>query len=159
MPDNIERSRGRGKGYQFDRGGNPTEFGPFIGEVMNNVDPVRGGRLQVYIEQFAGDDKEDDSLWRTVLYIPPFYGSVLQSGTDTGTGTYVGNPQSYGMWFTPPDIGTQVICFFVAGDPNQGYYLGCVPDEGLNHMLPAIGASKDFNLDKDKQKSEIIILS
>ena len=152
MPDNIERSRGRGKGYQFDRGGNPTEFGPFIGEVMNNVDPVRGGRLQVYIEQFAGDDKEDDSLWRTVLYIPPFYGSVLQSGTDTGTGTYVGNPQSYGMWFTPPDIGTQVICFFVAGDPNQGYYLGCVPDEGLNHMLPAIGASKDFNLDKDKQK-------
>ena len=152
MPDNIERSRGRGKGYQFDRGGNPTEFGPFIGEVMNNVDPVRGGRLQVYIEQFAGDNKEDDSLWRTVLYIPPFYGSVLQSGTDTGTGTYVGNPQSYGMWFTPPDIGTQVICFFVAGDPDQGYYLGCVPDEGLNHMLPAIGASKDFNLDKDKQK-------
>jgi hypothetical protein len=152
MPDNIERSKGRGKGYQFDRGGNPTEFGPFIGEVMNNVDPVRGGRLQVYIEQFAGDNREDDSLWRTVSYIPPFYGSVLQSGTNDGTGTYVGNPQSYGMWFTPPDIGTQVICFFVAGDPNQGYYLGCVPDEGLNHMLPAIGASKNFNLDKAKQK-------
>jgi hypothetical protein len=152
MPDNIERSKGRGKGYKFDRGGNPTEFGPFIGEVMNNVDPVRGARLQVYIEQFAGDNREDDSLWRTVSYIPPFYGSVLQSGTDDGTGTYVGNPQSYGMWFTPPDIGTLVICFFVAGDPDQGYYLGCVPDEGLNHMLPAIGASKDFNLDKAKQK-------
>jgi hypothetical protein len=152
MPDNIQRNRGRGQGYKFDRGGNPAEFGPFIGEVMNNVDPVRGGRLQVYIEQFAGDNREDESLWRTVTYIPPFYGSVLQSGTDSGTGTYVGNPQSYGMWFTPPDIGTQVICFFVAGDPDQGYYLGCVPDEGLNHMMPAIGASKDFNLDKAKQK-------
>lgn len=152
MPDNIERSRGRGKGYTFDRGGNPAEFGPFIGEVMNNVDPVRGARLQVYIEQFAGDNKDDDSLWRTVAYIPPFYGSVLQSGTNDGTGSYVGNPQSYGMWFTPPDIGTLVICFFVAGDPNQGYYIGCVPDEGLNHMMPAIGASKDFNLDKAKQK-------
>ena len=152
MPDNIQRNRGRGQGYKFDRGGNPAEFGPFIGEVMNNVDPVRGGRLQVYIEQFAGDNREDDSLWRTVTYIPPFYGSVLQSGTNDGTGTYVGNPQSYGMWFTPPDIGTLVICFFVSGDPNQGYYLGCVPDEGLNHMMPAIGASKDFNLDKAKQK-------
>ena len=152
MAENIERSKGRGRGYKFDRGGNPTEFGPFIGEVMNNVDPVRGGRLQVYIEQFAGDNREDDSLWRTVNYIPPFYGSVLQSGTNDGTGTYVGNPQSYGMWFTPPDIGTLVICFFIAGDPNQGYYMGCVPDEGLNHMLPAIGASKDFNLDKAKQK-------
>ena len=152
MPDNIQRNRGRGQGYKFDRGGNPTEFGPFIGEVMNNVDPVRGGRLQVYIEQFAGDNREDESLWRTVTYIPPFYGSVLQSGTNEGTGTYVGNPQSYGMWFTPPDIGTLVICFFVAGDPNQGYYLGCVPDEGLNHMLPAIGASTKFNLDNAKQK-------
>ena len=152
MPDNIQRSRGRGQGYKFDRGGNPTEFGPFIGEVMNNVDPTRGGRLQVFIEQFAGDNRDDQSLWRTVSYIPPFYGAVVQSGTNTGTGTYVGNPQSYGMWFTPPDIGTLVICFFVAGDPNQGYYLGCVPDEGLNHMLPAIGASTKFNLDNAKQK-------
>jgi len=153
MAENIQRSRGRGQGYKFDRGGNPTEFGPFIGEVMNNIDTVRSGRLQVYIEQFAGDDKTDESLWRTVSYVPPFYGSVVQTGTDTGAGTFVGNPQSYGMWFTPPDLGTLVICFFVAGDPNQGYYMGCVPDTGLNHMIPGIGASKNFDLQNSDQKT------
>lgn len=152
MPENIQRTRGRGQGYKFDRGGTPTEFGPFIGEVKNNVDSIRSGRLQVFIEQFAGDNPDDSSLWRTVSYVPPFYGSVMQSGTDTGDGSFVGNPQSYGMWFTPPDIGTLVICFFVAGDPNQGYYIGCVPDPGLNHMIPAIGASKNYTLENSDQK-------
>lgn len=152
MPDNIQRTRGRGQGYRFDRGGTPTEFGPFVGEVKNNVDSTRSGRLQVFIEQFAGDNPDDKSLWRTVSYIPPFYGSVQQSGTDTGDGTFVGNPQSYGMWFTPPDIGTLVICFFVEGDPNQGYYLGCIPDPGINHMIPAVGASKNFTLDNNNQQ-------
>ena len=153
MAENIQRSRGRGQGYKFDRGGNPTEFGPFIGEVMNNVDPVRSGRLQVYIEQFAGNNKDDDSLWRTVSYAPPFYGSVSQSGTDTGSGTFVGNPQSYGMWFTPPDLGSLVLCFFVGGDPNGGFYTNCIADAGINHMIPAIGASKDFNLQNSDQKT------
>lgn len=140
MAENIQRSRGAPQGYKFDRGGMPTEFGPFIGTVMNNVDPTRQGRLQVYIEQFAGPDPMDQSLWRTVSYCPPFYGATPRQGS-AGVGTYIqGNPQSYGMWFTPPDLGVSVLCFFVAGDPNQGYYLGCVPEQGINHMIPAIGA-------------------
>ena len=152
MGDNIQRSRGRGQGYKFDRGGTPAEFGPFIGAVKNNVDAIRSGRLQVYIEQFGGDNPDDASLWRTVSYCPPFYGTVSQSGTNTGTGTYVGNPQSYGMWFTPPDIDSLVICFFIGGDPDQGYYLGCIPDAGVSHMIPAIGASKNFDLQNSDQK-------
>jgi hypothetical protein len=141
MAENVQRSRGRPAGYKFDRGGMPTEFGPFIGRVMNNIDPTRQGRLQVYIEQFSGPDDQDQSLWRTISYCPPFYGATPRTGTSDGVGTYVpGNQQSYGMWFTPPDLGVNVLCFFVAGDPNQGYYLGCIPDQGINHMIPAIGA-------------------
>lgn len=138
--ENIERSRGQPKNYKFDRGGSPTEFGPFIGRVTNNIDPTRQGRLQVYIEQFAGPSPDDPSLWRTVSYCPPFYGATPKGGS-AGVGTYLGgNQQSYGMWFTPPDIGVNVLCFFVEGDPNQGYYLGCLPEQGINHMIPAIGA-------------------
>ena len=138
--ENIERSRGQPRNYKFDRGGSPTEFGPFIGRVTNNIDPTRSGRLQVYIEQFAGPDPNDPNLWRTVNYCPPFYGATPRGGS-AGVGTYLGgNPQSYGMWFTPPDIGVSVICFFVEGDPNQGYYLGCIPEQGINHMIPAIGS-------------------
>ena len=54
MADNIQRSGGQAAGYKFDRGGVPAEFGPYIGEVKNNVDPIRAGRLQVYIEQLSG---------------------------------------------------------------------------------------------------------
>jgi hypothetical protein len=138
--ENIERNSGQPKSYKFDRGGSPTEFGPFIGLVTNNIDPTRQGRLQVYIEQFAGPDPADKSLWRTVSYCPPFYGATPKGGS-AGVGLYEnGNQQSYGFWFTPPDLGTRVLCFFAAGDPNQGYYVGCIPEQGINHMIPAIGS-------------------
>lgn len=159
MAEDIQRSRGRPRGYKFDRGGTPTEFGPFIGIVVNNIDPVRSGRLQVWISQFGATDVDgspnfnDKSTWRTVSYIPPFYGSTPHTGTNQGAGTFTGNAQSYGMWFTPPDLYTQVICFFVGGDPNQGYYIGCIPDPAINHMIPAIGASTRYTLGNGPQDS------
>ena len=153
MPESIRRTKGRAQSYKFDRGGTPADPGPFVGVVKNNVDPARMGRLQVYIEQFSGGNASDESLWRTVSYLPPFYGSTYlpQGAAPTGPGTFLTNQQSYGMWFTPPDLGVSVICFFVEGDPNQGYYLGVVPDEGINHMIPAIGAARKFSLSPEQQ--------
>ena len=145
--ENIQRSTGRNKSYKLDRGGAPAESGPFIGEVRNNVDPTRSGRLQVYIEDFAGPDKDNPDLWRDVSYISPYYGYTQQTGTDQGSGSYVGNSQSYGFWGTTPDIGTKVICFFASGDPNQGYYIGCIVEPGINHMLPAIGATSRYQIE------------
>jgi hypothetical protein len=143
MPHNTPRTSGRSQNYKFDRAGTPTDFGPFSGEIMNNIDPTRQGRLQVYIKQFAGKDKTNKSLWRTVSYCPPFFGSTPKTSTSDGVGTYgsTNNQQSYGMWMTPPDVGVSVLCFFIAGDPNQGYYVGCLPKQGINHMVPAIGAA------------------
>ena len=140
MADNVFSNTGRPKGYKLDRGGVPAESGPFIGEVMNNVDNIRSGRLQVYIVAFGGGDKYNKNLWRTVKYLPPFYGTT-QKPASSGAGSFIGNPHSYGMWFTPPDIGVKVLCFFVEGDPTLGYYVGCIPDAGVNHMIPAIGSA------------------
>jgi hypothetical protein len=152
MAENIQRSKGRASNYKLDRGGNPSEGGPFIGLVVNNIDSTRQGRLQVAIQEFGGTNKDgtpnltDKSQWRTVSYCPPFYGAtpIAQAGTSAGVGTYPGNRNTYGMWFTPPDLGVQVLCFFVNGDPNQGYYVGCIPDPGQNHMVPAIGATANY---------------
>mgnify|MGYP003350832953 FL=1 len=141
MAENIQRSTGRPQNYKFDRGGQIADVGPFVGVVKNNVDSIRSGRLWVYIEQFSGDNTEDNpSGWRLVNYLPPFYGVTEKNSSSAGVGSYPGNQQSYGMWFTPPDIGTRVLCFFVNGDPNLGYYIGCIPDPGVNRMIPAIGA-------------------
>jgi hypothetical protein len=145
MPTEIIRSRGRPTNYRQDRGGVNAEYGPFFGVVMNNVDQTRSGRLQVFIENFATGDMSDDTKWTTVSYMPPFFGYTPGStAPNTGSGTYPGNPNSYGMWFTPPDIGVTVICVFVNGDRSQGYYIGVVPENGLNHMVPAIGAESNY---------------
>ena len=143
--ENYQRSRGIQSNYKQDVGGTPAESGPFIGEVTNNVDPTRSGRLQVFITHLAGSDKNNKSLWRTVSYLSPFYGVTQQSAPQpTGSGSFTGNNQSYGFWGTPPDLGTKVLCFFVDGDPSKGYYMGMPIEPGLNHMLPAIGASDKY---------------
>lgn len=147
MPDNNPHLRGKRLGWKNDRGGTPADTGPFLGTVKNNVDPTRSGRLEVFIEQFAGTDPENPSLWRKVSYLPPYYGTTdPPPNNKTGVGSFTQNLQSYGMWFTPPDIGTEVICFFVAGDPERGFYVGCLPWQGIQHMIPAIGASTKYQL-------------
>lgn len=151
MAENRENPKGTPSNYQMDRGGYNAQSGPFIGEVMNNIDPARLGRLQVYIETFSGPSKENETRWVTVSYLPPFYGYTQPSGTTQGAGTYPGNPNAYGMWFTPPDIGIKVICIFVNGDRSQGYYIGVVPEDTLTHMVPAIGSSYNYSTENENQ--------
>lgn len=145
MAESVQRSRGRPSNYKMDRGGVPAEFGPFAGIVMSTVDPTRAGRLRVYIDAFAAGNEQnmqDESTWTTVNYLPSFYGSTPLQGTadTTAIGTYPGNQNSYGMWFTPPDVGITVMCVFVNGDRSQGYYIGTIPDQGLGSMVPAIAS-------------------
>ena len=145
MSEEIQRTRGVPSNYKQDRGGVPAQFGPFTGVVKNNVDPTRSGRLQVYIDVFSGGDPDDSTKWTTVSYLPSFYGSTAPNlAPDAGVGTYPGNQTSYGMWFTPPDIGITVVCIFVNGDRQLGYYIGVVPDNGVGAMVPAIGGSSKY---------------
>ena len=157
MGENIQRSGGRQEQYKLDRGGVIADAGPFIGEVMNNVDPTFTGRLQVYIEAFGQGDPTDERLWRTVRYMTPFYGKTNPRASNdfspgSGFGSYLTNPQSYGMWFTPPDIGVEVLCFFVEGDPSRGFYVGCIPQPATTRMIPAIGAVNNFEASASEQQ-------
>ena len=162
MSINDIRSRGRPSNYTFERGNTPAEMGPYVGIVVNNYDASRSGLLQVYIEQFGeigADGKpnlKNNKLWRTVRYCPPFFGHTNNGGPAAGTGTYPGNSNSYGMWFTAPDLGTEVLCFFVGGDPLEGYYVGCIPGKQINHMVPAIGSSSKYVLNNEGQKSYFV---
>lgn len=159
MAQSVERSRGRPGNYKQDRGGVPAEFGPFTGIVKSNVDPTRAGRLQVYIEAFADggeSGEDDDKKWTTVSYMQQFGGytpASVSSGTNSDIGMYPGNQNSYGMWFTPPDLGVKVLCVFVNGDRSQGYYIGTVPEQGLGSMLPGVAASANYDIgNNDNQK-------
>jgi hypothetical protein len=154
MVDNIQRSRGRPDNYKLDRGGVPADGGPFLGLVMNNVDPTRSGSLWVYIETFGSGNIQDETKWIKVRYMPSFFGSTPlpnSAGTTDTVGTYPGNQNSYGMWFTPPDIGVTVMCVFVNGRKDQGFYIGVVPEEGLGHMVPGLAASSNFDTENKNQ--------
>lgn len=159
MAESIQRSRGRPEGYKLNRGGVPAEGGPFLGVVKSNVDPTRSGRLQVYIEAFADGGQasaNDETKWTTVSYLPSFFGQTPlpeSKGGNKEVGAFPGNQTSYGMWFTPPDLGVTVMCVFVNGDRSQGYYIGVVPDQGIGHMVPAIGAESNFKLGNKNQEA------
>ena len=141
MAENFERSVGRSRRYKLDAGGAPTETGPFVGIVKNNTDTTRTGKLMVYNEFLSGPDEDDPKGWTPVSYVSPFYGTTEPSASENTNGGFAQNRHSYGMWFTPPDVGTKILFVFANGDPNIGYYLGSIVNEDAHHMLPAIGSS------------------
>lgn len=124
------------------------DSGPYIGKIKNNLDTLRAGRLEVWIPDLGGDENDPHS-WRTVHYASPFFGSTNQP--DEGNGPSEKNEfksvrHTYGMWFTPPDVGNFVICTFIAGDPMRGFWFACIPNQLGQHMVPGIAAPVDSNL-------------
>jgi hypothetical protein len=144
MAENYNRSVGRSQRYKLDAGGAPAETGPFVGIVKNNTDTTRTGKLLVYNQFLSGPDENDPKGWTPVSYVSPFYGTTEPSASESNEGTFSQNRHSYGMWFTPPDVGTKILFVFANGDPNLGYYLGSIVNEDAHHMVPAIGSSSQI---------------
>ena len=117
--------------------GQNLDAGPYIGIVKNNLDPARSGKLQVFIPDFGGSDTDPGS-WKTVGYASPFFGHTFQP-EQANPNPGIANSsamveQTYGMWMVPPDVGTEVLCTFVAGDQDRGYWFACV-NSNLSHSM------------------------
>ena len=115
------------------------DAGPYIGIVMNNIDPTRSGRMQVWIPDLGGERDQPEN-WRLVFYASPFMGQT-HADPETLNNSFKDVPHSYGFWMVPPDVGVQVLVTFVAGDPSRGYWFACIPPELGHHMVPAIASS------------------
>lgn len=140
MAQDIQKPVGGVKAIQNDAGGGVIRSEPVIGIVKDNIDPIRSGRIRVYIQDNNGFDPNDSKNWVTVRQLSTFYGKTDGSASANGYGAYGSNPISYGEWHSPPDIGTRVVCIFVNGDMNYGYYIGCVLEPESLTMVPAIGS-------------------
>jgi uncharacterized protein (DUF2345 family) len=128
--------------------------GPYIGRVVNNIDPMRQGALEVELLRRVGNQPSASQQLFTVRYLSPFYGvtGVEHNGTDDYDFNHT--QKSYGFWAVPPDTGTLVMVIFVDSDPGQGYWIGCVQDAYMNHMIPGIAASESFNQTVRKNDEE-----
>jgi hypothetical protein len=118
--------------------------GPYIAIVKDNVDPTRMGRLRVVVPSLNTSREPYDSELITVEYLPPFYGAKSpESVNETDITNYTNSQHAYGMWMVPPDIDTRVLVIFVEGRISQGYWIGCVQEPFVNHMVPGIASSAD----------------
>ena len=113
--------------------------GPFLARVISHLDPTYMGTLEVEILRPGGGSNGTGSI-HAVSYMSPFYG-VTSIAHNSQTNDYDGTQKSYGWWAIPPDVGSTVVIIFIDGNPKYGYWIGCVPDENMNFMVPGLAAS------------------
>jgi hypothetical protein len=154
MPVDGFKARGPSKFSSPTTGGGGSKNYPIIGIVKDNIDAARNGRIRVALQDGKGPtNPNSDGGWVTVQYLTSFFGAVQASGGANDLGTYINNSSSYGQWQSPPDIGTKVLCVFVNGDINAGFYIGAIPEPETLQMVPAIGASENVTLNEGEANS------
>lgn len=131
--------------------------GPFLAEITNHLDPSYMGSLEVVLIQgvtnpFTSRATSLQGGTYIVKYLSPFSGATSIRWEGNNPESFNDVQKSYGFWMVPPDIGTVVMVIFVDGDPNQGYWFGCVQDTFQNHMIPGIAASEYVALTQDQKR-------
>ena len=118
--------------------------GPFLAKVVSNIDPTYMGILEVEILRPVGGSSSEGQLHQ-VKYMSPFWGQVNVE-YNSQNNDYNGTQKSYGMWMVPPDVGAIVMIVFIDGDPKRGYWMGCIPDENMDFMVPGLAAT-EYNVE------------
>lgn len=152
MQDDF-KPRGQPKNTRADAGNAPLAPYPVWGIVKYNFDDTRQGGIRVFIADGTAKDPNDSTNWSKPIYPLGFYGRTIGDAPKSGFGTFKTNPASYGVWHSPPDVGTKVVCIFINGDPNYGYYLGGVYDPDALYSVPAIAGTKDVLMNEAEGSS------
>ena len=126
--------------------------GPFLAEVTNHLDPTYMGCLEVALLKGTPNSTKEQGETYLVKYLSPFAGTTSIRYEGTNSSDFNDVQKSYGMWMVPPDIGAKVMVIFIDGDPNQGYYFGCVQDIFQNHMTPGIAASRQVSMTDEQRR-------
>jgi len=126
--------------------------GPFLAEITNHLDPDYMGSVEVVLTKGLTNSINIQANTYPVRYLNPFYGVTSVRNEGTNSGDFNDVQKSYGMWMVPPDIGTTVMVIFIDGDPNQGFWIGCVQDKFQNHMVPGIAASHQTQITEEQRR-------
>lgn len=112
---------------------NNTSPGIYLGKVVNHLDTQYMGSIEVELLKRSASGNSNNYV--QCRYASPFYGQTPFEGVTRNDG-YDYTQKSYGFWAVPPDVGTQVIVVMPEGDFADAYWIGCVPDTGMNFMTP-----------------------
>lgn len=128
----------------------PVKPGMYLATVTNVLDNNFMGVLQVKLQHAGSGNSDYSGQHLPVKYMSPFFGSTSEKFVKD-INDYDNTQKSYGMWMVPPDVGTTVVVIFMQGSPKYGYWIGCVPDDSANFMVPGIAATK-FAIDPDEER-------
>ena len=121
------------KSHSIDPKSNP---GPFEAIVRNVLDPKYSGAIEVeLVKTLDSGNATTTGQFITAKYLSPFYGTTNVAGLNKNK-DHRDSQQSYGMWFVPPDVGNTVMVMFIEGNINRAYWIGCIPQELMNVMIP-----------------------
>lgn len=146
---------GSTKNIKGDQSYTRIDAGPYFAIVKENVDPTKMGRLKVVIPALSGVENVTKGELISCEYLPPFYGAKSPDAIRPSKITeFQSSQHSYGMWMVPPDIDSQVLVIFAEGKITQGFWIGCVQQPYINHMVPGIASSQDtFAEDENSKES------
>jgi predicted chitinase len=139
-------------GFEQRRKTPPPSAGPFLAEVTNHLDPTYMGSLEVALYKGLASNIKEKGETYVVRYCSPFAGNTSVRYEGTNSSDFNDVQKSYGWWAVPPDVGTTVMVIFIDGDPNQGYWFGCIQDTFQNHMTPGIAASKQVAMTDEQRR-------
>jgi len=119
--------------------------GIFLAKIVNNQDSFYTGSVDVEIPQLHKTTGTKVKSIKKVRFSTPFGGiSNIDNLKANDTEKYENTQQSYGMWTSPPDVGSMVLVAFADGNTKHGYILSHVLPPDFNHMIPGIPAGKTF---------------
>lgn len=125
--------------------------GIYLATVINNKDEFLNGSLLVEIPGLHKTSGSKVKTIKKVKFSTPFGGiSNTKNVKPDETEKFENTQQSYGMWFSPPDVGSQVLVAFAEGNRKYGYVISHVLPDQFNNMLPGIPAGKSFQGGKFK---------
>lgn len=127
--------------------------GPYEAVVVSHLDPKYMGALRVELlkNNTTGNQPERTGQIITAHYMNPFYGVTPISATSKND-DFESTQKSYGMWFIPPDVGTRVLVIFVEGNISRAFWIGCVQDAYMNHMVPDPWVGTVYNNENQSKK-------
>lgn len=127
---------------------------PCLAIVRNHLDSTYMGGLEVeLLTTGSGNTTNAPGQLISVKYLSPFYGLTSYDGVNKNDG-HQNSQRSYGFWGIPPDIGSKVLVLFIEG--GDGYWIGCVPEENTNFMIPDQMASTTFNSQDNTKKLPVV---
>jgi len=133
---------------------NQTEAnGVKVGRVIGHDQSQGIGTLFVTLLGINGSSFGSDTDYFPAYHAPPFFGYTNAGFNGKNVANdlaYNDTQKSYGMAFVPPDVGMKVLLLQTA-DSKRWYWIGVIPQLGVNNMVPGIAATGNVDLSPEQK--------